>query len=501
MKTYSILRTLVAALLVAAGLRTAQAQGIRVHYKDGNTVDVPAALFDHMSPFYVKTTVTEEEYTVKVEPLNIQAANFYKLLEQKGMPLYIGLSAPTVNGTYKITPTQLVDYWSSDPEKYGDIDVDEEVEEVIKFADQSGNNVWIDTYNIDEDGPDINMGADEMLGDSRGCKSLILGYGNKFTAAYMITLDYPTYDIYVHMAYIISGEVSGSNLKDVYIATVSLDRDNNIVEYGIGKDGDGVSTATTWAPRVYQYESRQAVQTSKASRLVRRLAPKRATTVTETWGYTIYKTDGTELDVTREQLDYVETYEGEFDERITQQIPQQYLEQMTAHMPIYAGNTPPTLNGSFVYHPMALVYASDGYVFKNGISDLFIRLTEQNTSKNTIQYEEKQGGGVGDKTEMVVLGNGNNFTIFAVVPGFASNYNARYKLATLISGTMTEEGIKDAYEAILMVEKDDPDNKIMKVGTYRVFKDEDGLATPSVWSSRSMIPQEESGELRQAAAE
>ena len=61
MKTYSILRTLVAALLVAAGLQTAQAQGIRVHYKDGNTVDVPAALFDHMSPFYVKTTVTEEE--------------------------------------------------------------------------------------------------------------------------------------------------------------------------------------------------------------------------------------------------------------------------------------------------------------------------------------------------------------------------------------------------------------------------------------------------------
>ena len=501
MKTYSILRTLVAALLVAAGLQTAQAQGIRVHYKDGNTVDVPAALFDRMSPFYRKTTVTEEEYTVKVEPLNIQAANFYKLLEQKGMPLYIGLSAPTVNGTFKITPTQLVDYWSSDPAAYADIDVDEEVEEVIKFADQSGNNVWIDTYNIDEDGPDINMGADEMLGDSRGCKALILGYGNKFTAAYMITLDYPTYDIYVHMAYIISGEVSGSNLKDVYVATVSLDRDNNIVEYGIGKDGDGVSTTTTWAPRVYQYESRQAVQTSKASRLVRRLAPKRATTVTETWGYTIYKTDGTEFSVTREELDYVETYEGEFDERITQQIPQQYLEKMSAHMPIYAGNTPPTIEGTFTIHPNVLVYASDNYKSSSGFGDQLMNFSDQNKVKNTLNYQYKQGSSVSEKTEMVVLGKDNKFTIFAIINSASASLNATSKMAEIVSGTMTEDGIKDIYNAMLMLDKNDPNHRLMDVGTYRIFKDEDGLATPSVWSSRSMIPQEESGELRQAAAE
>ena len=499
MKTYSILRTLVAALLIAAGLQTAQAQGIRVHYKDGNTVDVPAALFDHMSPFYVKTTVTEEEYTVKVEPLNIQAANFYKLLEQKGMPLYIGLSAPTVNGTYKITPTQLVDYWSSDPDTYGDIDVDEEVEEVIKFADQSGNNVWIDTYNIDEDGPDINMGADEMLGDSRGCKSLILGYGNKFTAAYMITLDYPTYDIYVHMAYIISGEVSGSNLKDVYIATVSLDRDNNIVEYGIGKDGDGVSTATTWAPRVYEYESREAVQTSKASRLVRRLAPKRATTVTETWGYTIYKTDGTELDVTREQLDYVETYEGEFDERITQQIPQQYLEQMSAYMPIYAGNQPPTIDGTYVRDPTTLVYASDGYKPSGSFAKRIMNFTDQNKVKNTVNYQYKQVGSQSAVTEMVVLGKGDNFTIFAIVSSSAGD--ASFKQAEIMSGTMTAEGIKDFYNGILMLEKYDPSNEHMDVGTYRIFKDSDGLASPDAWSSRSLTPQQDEGKLNDAAAE
>jgi len=499
MKTYSILRTLVAALLIAAGLQTAQAQGIRVHYKDGNTVDVPAALFDRMSPFYRKTTVTEEEYTVKVEPINVQSANFYKLLEQNGFPMYLGEGQPIVNGTYKVSPTKLVKYWSIDPDTYGDIDVDEEVEEVIKFADQSGHNVWIDTYNIDENGPDINMGAGGMVGDSRGCKSYIQGYGNKFTVAYKLTINYPEYDLFVSMAYLISGEVSGSNLKDVYIATVSLDRDNNIVEYGIGKDGDGVSTTTTWAPRVYQYESRQAVQTSKASRLVRRLAPKRATTVTETWGYTIYKTDGTELSVTREELDYVETYEGEFDERITQQIPQQYLEQMSAYMPIYAGNQPPTLDGAYVRDPTTLVYASDGYNPSGSFAKRTMNFTDQNKVKNTVNYQYKQAGAESAKTEMVVLGKGDNFTIFAIISSSAGN--ASYKMAEIMSGTMTAEGIKDFYNGMLMLEKNDPDGEFMKVGTYRIFKDSDGLASSDAWSSRSMMPQQGEGKLNDAAAE
>ena len=44
------------ALLLMTGLTAAHAQGIRVHYKNGNTVDIPAALFDHMSPGYVKNT-------------------------------------------------------------------------------------------------------------------------------------------------------------------------------------------------------------------------------------------------------------------------------------------------------------------------------------------------------------------------------------------------------------------------------------------------------------
>ena len=52
-------------------------------------------------------------------------------------------------------------------------------------------------------------------------------------------------------------------------------------------------------------------------------------------------------------------------------------------------------------------------------------------------------------------------------------------------GTMTDAGIKDCHIALLMVDKNDPDNQVMKVGTYRIFKDKDGLAEPSSWSSRT----------------
>ena len=56
MKTISIIRIACVALLLMAGLPSAQAQGIRVHYKNGNTVDVPASLFDHMSPSDINQT-------------------------------------------------------------------------------------------------------------------------------------------------------------------------------------------------------------------------------------------------------------------------------------------------------------------------------------------------------------------------------------------------------------------------------------------------------------
>ena len=482
MKTISILRTACAALLLMAGLPAAQAQGIRVHYNNGDVVDIPAALFDRMSPGYLKTTTEEEETDIKVEPIDINA-KYITTVQQAGMPIYTGGSAPKVDGTFSLKPAAIVKYWSVDPEDYNDLDMDEEVEMVLKFSGQSGNNIWLDSYDVDEDGAGSAMGESSGLG-SNGLKSYITGSGNKFTTGFVFTVDIPQFEFFTRIVYIFSAEVSGGNLKDLYLAAVSLDRDNNIEEYGIAKDKDGVSYATTWAPKPYTDDySRQA------GKFARRLLPKRDATVKEEYYYTIYKTDGTELKVTQDELDYVETYEAEFDQRITQQIPQEYLEKMSAHMPIYSGSTPPTIDGTFVMSPLVLVYSSDGYKPEGYFSDSYIRFWNQNFTKNTIQYQDKEGINAGDETEMVVLGQGDNFTVFAVVPGYQSTTNVSYKLATIVSGTLTESGIRDCHRAILMVEKNDPENQVMKVGTYRIFKDEDGLSTPSSWSSRSSVRQ------------
>ena len=473
------------ALFLMTGLAAAQAQGIRVHYKDGNTVDIPAALFDRMSPGYQQSTVDDGDdpvdpnANVKVESLDITTAKFISALQQAGMPVHIGTNAPTVNGTFSIKPTQLVKYWSANPEDYDDIEVDETTEEVLKFTGQSGNNVWIDSYNIDEDGPDYSVAESNQLGDSRGVKAVIVGSGSKFTAAYIITLDWPAYNLFVRMGYIISGEVSGSSLKDVYIAALSLDRDYNLLEYGIGCDGDGVSTATTWAPLPWTDDSRSAI------RLPHRIGRKKAKTVKEEYYYTIYKTDGTELKVSQDELDYVETYDVEFDDRITQQIPQEYLSKMATHMPIYAGSTPPAVDGTFTSHPHEPVYTSDGYTWSGQLADQVMNFSGQDKMKNTISYQYRQGTGSSEKTEMVILGQGDKFTIFAVMSSANSTYNATYKMAEIVSGTVTADGIRDFFCGMLMLEKNDPNNKLMNIGTYRIFKDGDGLAVPSTWSARS----------------
>lgn len=471
------------ALLLMTGLTAAQAQGIRVHYKNGNTVDIPAALFDHMSPGYQQSTVDDGDNpvdpnaNVKVEPLDMSTAKFLSTLQQAGMPIHLGTSAPIVNGTFSLKPTKLVKYWSANPEDYDDIEVDETTEEVLKFTGQSGYNVWVDSYNIDEDGPDYSVAEANQLGDSRGVKAVIVGSGSKFTAAYIITIDWPAYDLFIRMGYIISAEVSGNSLKDLYVAALSLDRDYNLLEYGIGCDGDGVSATTTWAPLPWTDDSRSV------SRLPYRIGRKKAKTVKEEYSYTIYKTDGTELKVSQDELDYVETYEAEFDDRITQQIPQEYLSKMATHMPIYDGSTPPTVDGTFALHPVEVVFASDNY-HSNNIADLYLHFFDQNSVKNTILYEDKTLDGGGEKTEMIIMGQGDNFTVFAVVPGAEPENNITYKMATIISGTMTANGIKNCYYAILMVDKVDPNEKIMRVGTYRIFKDGDGLASPSSWSAR-----------------
>lgn len=210
-----------------------------------------------------------------------------------------------------------------------------------------------------------------------------------------------------------------------------------------------------------------------------------------TYGVSVYKKDGKRDNYSEVELESITTYQEEFDERITQEIPVEYLSKMSAYMPIYAGNTPPVINGTFNMSRCEMVYNSNpnssmkpGHLFNDNVYEF----SKQDTKKNTIifRYEYRVAGtttvtSVAEKADSKMLGHDADFTMFCINNLKSSQNNTTSKTATIVSGTMTSEGITNCYNGLLMLEKKDPDNKLMAVGEFRIFKDQDGLAAPTTW--------------------
>jgi hypothetical protein len=208
-------------------------------------------------------------------------------------------------------------------------------------------------------------------------------------------------------------------------------------------------------------------------------------------GVDVWKKDGSHDTYLESELESITTYEEKFDERITQEIPIEYLSKMSAYMPIYSGNTPPNIEGTYNLSKQIMVYNSDpnsSYQAGKKFVDYVSEFTKQDMTANTVQYryEERNANGPLSSSEIVeakVLGQNNTFTIFTVTK---ANYTdgAWTKNATILSGAMTNSGIKDFYRGILMLDKYDPNSNLMKIGDFRIFKDEDGLSEPTTWMVR-----------------
>jgi len=216
------------------------------------------------------------------------------------------------------------------------------------------------------------------------------------------------------------------------------------------------------------------------------------TSTTVDYGVDVYKKDGTYDRYLEKDLESITTFEEHFDDRITQEIPQEYLSKMSAYMPIYSGNTPPNIEGTYNLSPDLMVYNSNpNSSYKPGdlFYDCVTKYSNQNMTQNTATYQEENvyNGTVSsrsDPAEARILGKGNNFTAFTIVETTIESENSWTKMATIVSGTMTSEGIKDYYYGILMLDKRDPNNKRMKIGDFRIFKDGDGLSVPTTWLNR-----------------
>lgn len=173
--------------------------------------------------------------------------------------------------------------------------------------------------------------------------------------------------------------------------------------------------------------------------------------------------------------------------QMNQIIPAEYLVQLKAWMAIYDGKTPPNICGCYLADSPKLKAST----ITNDAALSFValeRFSNQNEF-NMIYWEQKSKIYTDEiqtskSVEGYIYGAGDNFTAFfdVVADGKYLGSSATSHEVIVISGTKTVNGIKNFQSALLMLEKDDPDNVLVPVGTIRIFEEADKFAENSTWS-------------------
>lgn len=165
-------------------------------------------------------------------------------------------------------------------------------------------------------------------------------------------------------------------------------------------------------------------------------------------------------------------------------VPPQVLDSMKPYITIYSGNTPPDIENTYFIDPMSTVYCQDGVYAKGDIvTSTYIKFTNQDNTAKTIEYADQEVGiSASTGKGAFISGSGNNFTVYLDTEG--TSLGIYTKTALVISGTKTSTGIQGIRYAFVMVDKgDDPTNKLMDKGVFRVFEDSDGTALLATWPS------------------
>lgn len=151
-----------------------------------------------------------------------------------------------------------------------------------------------------------------------------------------------------------------------------------------------------------------------------------------------------------------------------------YQDSLRQYMPIYEGDNPPNIEGSYITAPMDLVYASDG--FDNIFFNLFWKTSNQNWW-NRILYKEWQGNAEGIANEAWVIGDGSCFTMYTVEQSKNEIQGWNYEAVLILSGEKTNAGIANYHYAIVMRNKVDDNGVLIEPDSYRIFTDGDGLSS------------------------
>ena len=187
-------------------------------------------------------------------------------------------------------------------------------------------------------------------------------------------------------------------------------------------------------------------------------------------------------------------------------IPDELRDVITDHIPVYEGNEIPNISGYFLADNVVSLYCSDegsgGYSPGDSFADEYFYFGEITSRGLIYEYMEREGSTYFSSNLVQVMGDGNNFTAYYVTESNRDvdkdGTNETWsKISTILSGTITADGITNWKKAIIMVDKIDPQNKLMDVNVYRVFEESDGIAERiSPWTApeRRHAPGNASGE-------
>lgn len=179
------------------------------------------------------------------------------------------------------------------------------------------------------------------------------------------------------------------------------------------------------------------------------------------------------------------TAQPKFSQQILNIVPLSTIDSLKRWgMTIYEGTTPPNLEGVYLVNNAECTFDNSN-AQRLGIwrSDYKYRFYNQDNGKLTISLDYKATAaadtakGVGS----FVSGNGNQFSVFLQTQGVANGIN--YKSIYVISGTKTNTGIMNWQDCFQLTQKDsDPSGLLIKAGSTRIFKDQDGLSTITTYA-------------------
>ena len=162
-------------------------------------------------------------------------------------------------------------------------------------------------------------------------------------------------------------------------------------------------------------------------------------------------------------------------------LPDKTLTEMVANgMTIHEGTNPPNIEGIYLLDNLKFLYTSDpdDHYFTKGdpAADYKYKFYDQQGVKVKSNYKVLKFGVFDTATGSgaIISGSGNKFTVF--LNHAANTEGVKNNDVTLISGELTPQGIKNLAFVLTVTEKKDSENKIMKVGTYRIFTHYESIA-------------------------